>query len=265
MWFQFRPYVPVAQRRAQAAREVAKRVKKGQAVSPGRHRGPDHRAARSGARRGATTWNPTATTKTACRAAAPTSATARWWTCRSSRARSRRRSAARSFTRSTSPSRRCRTKEWRSIKSRCAGQIGSVVELLQGKLSKSVIEHRHGARRRPVPQAERDQDVVFLPGLGRHVQARRRRPVRRRSDDLDHQPELLFRLRKVDHLELIEEAVSQAPARDRHQEEDARRDRGGRRVRDRTGGARRRGGAPPRRSRARSPRRPRQARRSRRR
>src|SRR4051794_32944961 len=34
MWFQFRPYVPVAQRRAQAAREVAKRRKKGQAVSP---------------------------------------------------------------------------------------------------------------------------------------------------------------------------------------------------------------------------------------
>src|SRR6266481_7477720 len=34
MWFQFRPYVPVAQRRAQAAREVEKRRKKGQAVSP---------------------------------------------------------------------------------------------------------------------------------------------------------------------------------------------------------------------------------------
>src|SRR5882757_9321140 len=34
MWFQFRPYVPVAQRRAQAAREVAKRVKRGHSVSP---------------------------------------------------------------------------------------------------------------------------------------------------------------------------------------------------------------------------------------
>src|SRR6266516_1969054 len=34
MWFQFRPYVPVAKRRAQAAREVAKRRKKGQVVSP---------------------------------------------------------------------------------------------------------------------------------------------------------------------------------------------------------------------------------------
>ena len=34
MWYEFRPYVPVAQRRAQAAREVEKRRKKGQAVSP---------------------------------------------------------------------------------------------------------------------------------------------------------------------------------------------------------------------------------------
>src|SRR3954471_1118454 len=35
MWYgEFRPYVPVAQRRAQAAREVARRTKKGQAVSP---------------------------------------------------------------------------------------------------------------------------------------------------------------------------------------------------------------------------------------
>src|SRR5271165_5459750 len=34
MWFQFRPYVPVAKRRAQAAREVEKRRKKGQAISP---------------------------------------------------------------------------------------------------------------------------------------------------------------------------------------------------------------------------------------
>src|SRR3954447_433057 len=34
MWFQFRPYVPVAQRRAKAAREIEKRRKKGQPVSP---------------------------------------------------------------------------------------------------------------------------------------------------------------------------------------------------------------------------------------
>src|SRR4051812_24365549 len=31
-------------------------------------------------------------------------------------------------------------RQWAAIKSRCAGQIGSLVELLQGKLSKGVIE-----------------------------------------------------------------------------------------------------------------------------
>jgi hypothetical protein len=33
-WYGFKPYVPVAQRRVQAAREVARRTKRGQAVSP---------------------------------------------------------------------------------------------------------------------------------------------------------------------------------------------------------------------------------------
>ena len=38
-YYGFKPYVPVAQRRAQAAREVAKRIKKGQDVSPVRIEG----------------------------------------------------------------------------------------------------------------------------------------------------------------------------------------------------------------------------------
>src|SRR5437762_8740457 len=37
--YAFKPYVPVAQRRAQAAREVAKRTKKGEAVAPVRIEG----------------------------------------------------------------------------------------------------------------------------------------------------------------------------------------------------------------------------------
>ena len=32
--YDYKPYVPVAKRRAQAAKEVAKRLKKGQTVSP---------------------------------------------------------------------------------------------------------------------------------------------------------------------------------------------------------------------------------------
>src|ERR1700694_5688515 len=34
MWFAFRPYVSVAQRRAKAAKEIEKRKKKGQAIAP---------------------------------------------------------------------------------------------------------------------------------------------------------------------------------------------------------------------------------------
>ena len=161
---------------------------------------------RFGARPGATTWNRTATTKTVCRAAAPTSATARWWTCRFNQARSRPWSAARSFTRSPSTSRRCRPTSWRDIKSRCAGQIGSLVELLQGRLSKGVMDIVTAHGRRPVPEAERDQAIVFLPGLGGHVQARRRRLVRRGGASRSPARVALL-LRKVDHLELIEEAA----------------------------------------------------------
>ena len=39
----WKPYVPVAQRRAQAAKEVAKRAKKGLEVSPVRIEGRTHR------------------------------------------------------------------------------------------------------------------------------------------------------------------------------------------------------------------------------
>src|SRR3954454_13790165 len=43
---------------------------------------------------------------------------------------------------------------WRSIKNQCAGQIGSMIELLQGKLSKSVMEvvTRHDGGLFPKPR-----------------------------------------------------------------------------------------------------------------
>ena len=81
----------------------------------------------------------------------------------------------RALRRSRSRSRRCRHGQWRSIKSRCARPD----RLAGGAAARQAVEerdgHRHGPRRRHVSQAERDQDVVLLSGLGRHVQARRRR------------------------------------------------------------------------------------------
>ena len=42
-YYGFKPYVPVAKRRAQAAAKVAKMKKKGESVSPVVIEGPDHR------------------------------------------------------------------------------------------------------------------------------------------------------------------------------------------------------------------------------
>ena len=75
-WFEFRPYVSVAQRRASAARLTAKLQKQGRTITPVAIEGA-RSPRRSGARPGVITWNRTAISPTACRAAAPTSATAR--------------------------------------------------------------------------------------------------------------------------------------------------------------------------------------------
>src|SRR4051812_31416358 len=138
MWFQFRPYVPVAQRRAQAAREVAKRRKNGQAVSP---------VVIEGRNIAHTFWG-----KAWCDNLESYSDFAN----RLPRGRTYVRNGSvvdlqinpGKVTAVVSGSElydvevtivELPRNEWRSIKSRCAGQIGSVVELLQGKLATSVI------------------------------------------------------------------------------------------------------------------------------
>ena len=100
-------------------------------------------------------------------------------------------------------------KEWQSLKSRCAGQIGSLVELLQGKLSKSVIAVVTDREGGLFPRPGEIKMACSCPdwaGMCKHVAA----VLYGVGARLDHQPELFFRLRKVDHLELIEEAVSGA-------------------------------------------------------
>src|SRR5262249_7675237 len=139
MWFEYRPYVPVAQRRAQAAREVEKRRKKGQNVSP---------VVIEGRNIAKTFWG-----KAWCD------------NLESYSDYSNRLPRGRTYVRNGSvvdlqinkgkvtalvsgselydveitiaP---LSAKEWASVKKRCAGQVGSVVELLQGKLSKNTIE-----------------------------------------------------------------------------------------------------------------------------
>ena len=160
----------------------------------------------SGARRGATTWNPTATTRTACRAAAPTSATARWWTCRSSRARSRRWSAARSCTRSRSPSRRCRRRTGRH-----QAPLRRPDRLAGGAAARQAVEerdrHRHRTRRRPVPQAGARSRCRAPARTGPACASTSPPSCTASARGSITNPSCSSCLRKVDHLELIEGAV----------------------------------------------------------
>ena len=76
-FYGFRPYVPVAQRRLQALKEIDEAQEEGARRLAGRHRGPQDRARASGARPGATISSAIRTSRTGCRADEPMSATAR--------------------------------------------------------------------------------------------------------------------------------------------------------------------------------------------
>jgi len=228
MWFQYRPYVPVAQRRAQAARELAKRVKKGQTVSPVVIEG------RTIAR---TFWG-----KAWCDNLESYSD----YENRLPRGRTYVRNGSvidlqiqpGKVTATVSGSELYEVSinitplpdgQWRSIKSRCAGQIGSLVELLQGKLSRGVIEivtaHNGGLFPKP-SEIKMSCSCPDWRGC-----ASMWPPSCTASERvwITH-PELFLSLRQVDHLELIEEAASSAGQQEGHQEEDAGGERFGRRF-----------------------------------
>jgi uncharacterized Zn finger protein len=99
---------------------------------------------------------------------------------------------------------------WKSVKGKCAGQIGSLIELLQGRLSKSVMnvvsQPGEGLFPRPA-EIEMKCSCPDWAGMCKHVAA----VMYGVGARLDERPELLFLLRKVDHLELIAGAVDAAP------------------------------------------------------
>jgi uncharacterized Zn finger protein len=208
MWYSFRPYVPVAKRRAQAAREVANRRKKGQAVAP---------VVIEGRTIATTFWG-----KAWCENLESYSD----YENRLPRGRSYVRNGSVvdlqiqpgkitalvsgselykiTITIAAVPAAR-----WHGIKTRCAGQIGSLVELLQGRLSQGVMDivtARNGGLFPKPSEIELKCSCPDWAGMCKHVAAAMYGVGAR----LDRQPELLFLLRKVDHLQLIEEAVPRA-------------------------------------------------------
>jgi len=91
---------------------------------------------------------------------------------------------------------------WKDVQSQCAGRIGSLVELLQGKLSHDVMQvvtHRDTGLFPKPNQIDMECSCPDWAGMCKHLAA----TLYGVGARLDHQPELLFTLRQVDHRELI--------------------------------------------------------------
>src|SRR5271157_550230 len=99
---------------------------------------------------------------------------------------------------------------WRSLCADCGGAIDSLVELLQGRFSKGVMERmcRQGTGLFPSPdEIQFSCSCPDWASMCKHVAA----VLYGIGARLDHQPELLFKLHKVDEKELIAKAGQGLP------------------------------------------------------
>src|SRR4051794_8746380 len=204
-YYDYKPYVPVAQRRAQAAKEVARRRKKGEKIAP---------VVIEGRTIASTFWGKA------------------WCTNLESYSDfANRLPRGRTYVRNGSvvdlKIEKGQIKAlvsgselyevridiaalpkplWAKLKEQCAGKVGTLVELLQGKLSKSVMERVTDRAEGLFPKPKEIEMRCSCPdyaGMCKHVAA----AMYGVGNRLDSSPELLFLLRGVDHLELIEQAI----------------------------------------------------------
>ncbi len=101
--------------------------------------------------------------------------------------------------------------KWEFILKNCSGQIDSVIELLQGKFSSGVmkiISDKHNGLFPAPKEISLNCSCPDWADMCKHVAA----VLYGVGHRLDHEPELLFKLRKVDHLELISQASVKVPA-----------------------------------------------------
>ena len=99
---------------------------------------------------------------------------------------------------------------WRAVSAECATSIDSLVELLQGRLSKAVMERicKPGMGLFPAPRdIKLDCNCPDWATMCKHVAA----VLYGVGARLDQQPELLFRLRRVDPKELVAQAGAGLP------------------------------------------------------
>jgi uncharacterized Zn finger protein len=92
--------------------------------------------------------------------------------------------------------------KWKNVRRQCAGQIGSILELLQGRLSDNVMEIVTDQNQGLFPKPSEITLACDCPdwaAMCKHIAA----VLYGVGARLDHQPELLFLLRNVDHEELI--------------------------------------------------------------
>ena len=100
--------------------------------------------------------------------------------------------------------------QWERLKRESAGKMGTLIELLQGKLSKSMMEMVTDRKNGLFPKPSEIEMKCSCPdyaGMCKHVAA----VMYGIGNRLDSSPEILFELRGVDHLELIEQAIPAAP------------------------------------------------------
>ncbi|MCY2936983.1 MAG: SWIM zinc finger family protein [Planctomycetota bacterium] len=96
---------------------------------------------------------------------------------------------------------------WQALKKECGGQVGSLVELLQGRLSKAVMGLVTDRDKGLFPKPKEIRITCSCPDdatLCKHIAA----TMYGVGNRLDKEPGLLFLLRGVDQSELIEEAVA---------------------------------------------------------
>ena len=96
--------------------------------------------------------------------------------------------------------------KWQALCQQCAGGIASLVELLQAKLSDSVMTHISHRDNGLFPSPKEIKMKCSCPdsaGLCKHLAA----ALYGVGSRLDHQPELLFLLRSVDSADLISRAA----------------------------------------------------------